>query len=448
LTTEIAEKKPISGFRKIRKIDAVAIVIGMVIGPGIFKTPSIVAASANNEITTLGLWLAGGFISLIGAFCYAELTSTYPHAGGEYHYLGKSFGKNIAFLFAWARMTIIQTGSIAMLAFIIGDYAAEAFSFGTYSSSVYAIITVLLLTAINLRGIYPSSKLQKTLMGGIILGLLIIISIGLFAGTENPLKDAGDFNTDLIIGHAMIFILLTYGGWNEAAYLSSEVGTKRMEIAKVLFYSIGIITFIYLVMNFALLRGLGFEGVTASKAVAADLISKFMGEDGVKLISIIIAVAAFSTVNAVMITGARTNYALGADFRQFKFLSKWNEHAPANAFLFQAGIALILIMLGSFTRSGFITMVEFTAPVFWFFFLLVGISLFILRWKDPNIKRPFTVPLYPFIPLLFCATAVFMLHSSLVYTGIGALIGVLVLLTGIPFIYFNKRRILKTEEVK
>jgi basic amino acid/polyamine antiporter, APA family len=437
--------RTLNGFKKIRKIDAIAIVIGMVIGPGIFKTPAIVASSAGNEINTLGLWLAGGIISLIGALCYAELTSTYPHAGGEYHYLGKAYGRRIAFLFAWARMTIIQTGSIAMLAFIIGDYAAEAFNFGKYSSSLYAAATVFILTAVNLRGIYPSSRLQKTLMGGIILGLAVIISVGLFSAGE-PINNNG-FRTDIVIGHAMIFVLLTYGGWNEAAYLSAEVGKKRMEIAKVLFYSIGIITFIYLVMNFALLRGLGFETVAGSEAVAADLVSKVMGNNWVKLISIIIAVAAFSTVNAVMITGARTNYALGEDFRQFRFLSKWNEHAPANAFIFQAGVALLLIALGSFTRSGFITMVEFTAPVFWFFFLLVGISVFILRWKEPKMERPFRVPFYPVLPLIFCLTAVFMLHSSLVYTGIGAFIGVLVLLTGIPFLFVKKSKSIKTEEV-
>jgi basic amino acid/polyamine antiporter, APA family len=437
----------LSGFKQIRKIDAIAIVIGMVIGPGIFKTPSIVASSANNEITTMSLWLIGGVISLIGALCYAELTSAYPHAGGEYHYLGRSFGKNIAFLFGWARMTIIQTGSIAMLAFVIGDYASEAFSIGPYSSSIYAAATVFLLTAVNLRGIYPSSRLQRLLMGGILAGLLTIIFLGIFSENAKPVVTSGGFNTDLIVGHAMIFILLTYGGWNEAAYLSAEVSKKKKEIVKVLFYSIGIITFTYLIMNFALIRGLGFENVAGSDAVAADMVSKVLGTEWVKIISIIIAIAAFSTVNAVMITGARTNYALGEDFSQFRFLSKWNSLAPANAYLFQAAIALLLIMVGSFTRSGFVTMVEFTAPVFWFFFLLVGVSLFILRWKEPERKRPFIVPLYPFVPIIFCASAVFMLHSSLVYTGIGALIGVLVLLTGIPFIFFNKQKSIKTEEV-
>jgi amino acid transporter len=145
-----------------------------------------------------------------------------------------------------------------------------------------------------------------------------------------------------------------------------------------------------------------------------------------------------------MITGARSNYALGQDFRIFSFLSKWNreEKAPRNAFLFQSGIAFLLILLGSLTRSGFVTMVEYTAPVFWFFFLLAGVTLFVLRFKEPHKFRPFNVPLYPTVPVLFCLSAAYMLHSSLSYTGVGALIGICVLLAGIPFL-FIKTRIIK-----
>jgi basic amino acid/polyamine antiporter, APA family len=430
---------PLKFTKRISIADAIAIVMGMVIGPGIFKTPSIVAANSGSEVITLSLWLVGGFISFIGALCYAELTSTYPHAGGEYHYLGLSLGKRIAFLFAWARMTIIQTGSIAMLSFIIGDYASEALYLGSYSSTIYAAITVFILTAVNTKGIKPSSKLQKILMGGIIFGLSIIIAVGFLSGSSSN-SEKGFINSELALGQAMIFVLLTYGGWNEAAYLSAEIRHKSSGIIKVLLYSIGFITFIYLLTNFALIKGLGFDVMKGSETVAAALISNTLGENWVRMISIIIAVAAFSTVNAVMITGARTNYALGQDFKNFRFLSKWNENesAPLNAFLFQSGIALLLIALGTATRSGFITMVEYTAPVFWLFFLLVGISLFILRRKEPGRERPFKVPLYPIIPLLFCITAAYMLYSSLVYTGIGALIGVIVLVAGIPFILIKK----------
>src|SRR5690606_7198654 len=309
-----------------------------------------------------------------------------------------------------------------------------------YSSSIYAAITVLILTAVNVRGIKPSSKLQKTLMGGILVGLGVIIAIGLLSSGAGNSPGNKFYNSEFALGQAMIFVLLTYGGWNEAAYLSAEVRHKRSGIIKVLLYSIGMITFIYLLTNFALIRGLGFGNITGSETVAADLIAKTMGNGWVKIISITIAIAAFSTVNAVMITGSRTNYAIGQDFRIFHFLSKWNDKGstPVNAFLFQSLIALLLIALGTATRSGFITMVEYTAPVFWFFFLLVGISLFILRKKEQERHRPFLVPLYPLIPFLFFISAGYMLYSSLVYTGIGAVIGVLVLLCGLPFLLFNK----------
>jgi basic amino acid/polyamine antiporter, APA family len=445
MTVSTENKEPINKFklkRKISVVDAVAIVIGMVIGPGIFKTPAIVAANASTEMITLSLWVIGGAVSLIGAFCYAELSSTYPHTGGEYHFLTRSFGNKLSFLFAWARMTVIQTGSIAMLAFLIGDYASEAFRLGTYSSSIYAVITIFILTAVNLKGINPSSKMQRSLMSGILLGILSVIVIGLAAGSSNAVQAAPV--TNFAIGHAMIFVLLTYGGWNEAAYLSAEVGRKK-NIVKVLFYSIALITFIYLLTNFALIKGLGFSNVASSDAVAADLIALSLGENWVKMISIIIAVAAFSTVNAVMITGARTNFALGQDFKNFHFLSKWKaeEGVPVNAFLFQTGLALLLVFLGTATRSGFVTMVEYTAPVFWFFFLLVGISIFILRIKDPSANRPFKVPFYPVTPILFCAAAGYMLHASLAYTGVGALIGIAVLLLGLPFLLINKLKIKK-----
>ncbi|HEX2869334.1 MAG TPA: amino acid permease [Ignavibacteriales bacterium] len=431
--------------RQISVAGGVAIVSGMVIGPGIFKTPSIVAANSGSELMTLGLWLLGGIISLLGALCYAELTSTYPHTGGEYHFLTKSFGKRLAFLFAWARMTVIQTGSIVMLSFIIGDYASEVFPLGMYSSSIYAALTVVLLTGINLFGLPISSRLQIGLITGMLLGIIFIVYTGLnpalshAAVTPAVSREGAPDSTGLAFGRAMIFVLLTYGGWNEAAYISVDIKRKKNGIVRVLFYSIGIITFTYLLINFSLLRGFGFKNVTASETVAADFILQALGPNWLKIISLLIAASALTTVNAVMITGARTNYALGQDFRFFGFLSRWgsNEKSPKNAFLFQSAMAFLLILLGTLTRSGFVTMVEYTAPVFWFFFLLAGITLFVLRYKEPDKPRPFRVPLYPVVPLLFCLSAAYMLHSSLSYTGIGALIGVCVLIAGIPFLFIK-----------
>jgi amino acid transporter len=205
--------------------------------------------------------------------------------------------------------------------------------------------------------------------------------------------------------------------------------------------SILLVTLAYLLTNFAYIRVLGLSGMASSKALAADLMLRSAGAAAAQLISVLIIISALTSANATTLMGARTNYALGRDFRLFRFLGRWNERTgtPTNALLVQGAIALMLVIFGALTRKGFETMVEFTAPVFWFFFLMTGISLFVLRRRDPRAERPFSVPLYPVIPSLFCATSAYLLYSSLAYTGIGALVGVAVLLVGALVLLFAKR---------
>jgi basic amino acid/polyamine antiporter, APA family len=161
-----------------------------------------------------------------------------------------------------------------------------------------------------------------------------------------------------------------------------------------------------------------------------------IGNWGVVSISVLVAIATLCSLNATIFTGARTNYALGQDFRLFTWLGTWNRATtPMNALLVQGAIALLLVLLGTLTRKGFETMVEYTTPVFWFFLLLTGISLIVLRMREPECDRPFQVPFYPFTPLLFCGISIYMLQSSLLYTGVGASIGLGVLLTGVPFLF-------------
>jgi amino acid transporter len=417
-------------------LDGIAVIVGMVIGAGIFKTPSLVAAQCGSTQAVMLLWLAGGAVSLIGALCYAELTSTYPHPGGDYHYLGRSFGDVPAFLFAWSRITVIQTGSIALHAFLLGDYASEVLRLGPYSSSLYAVGAVVVLTAINMTGIRQGKWTQNILTAFIVLGLVSVVALGLAWAPAQPkpappppTAGAGGF------GMAMIFVLLTYGGWNEIAYLSFEVRRARKNMVRVLVLGISVITAIYLAVNYSFVRSLGFAAMASSSAVAADAMRAILGGPGVTYMSILVVFTVLSSMNAVIITGSRTNYAFGRDFPLLSFLGRWNGAAntPVNALIFQSALALGLIVLGTGTRSGFATMVEYTAPVFWLFFLLVGISLFVLRKKEGAVVRPFRVPLYPFTPLVFCGVCLYMLYASLAYTGKGAGVGVIVLLAGIPF---------------
>jgi len=422
--------------------DAASIVVGIVVGIGIFKTPSIVASSADSEGMLILFWLLGGAASLIGALCYAELASAYPHAGGDYHYLNRAFGGAPAFLFAWARMAVIQTGSIAMVAFLIGDYASEVLRLGPYSTSFYAAATIVLLTAVNVAGIEQGKWTQRILTAAIVLGLLLVAAIGLMQAVPRSVSLSGGIIPGrAALGTAMIFVLLTYGGWNEAAFLSAEVRSTRSNMIRVLLISIGTVTLIYILVNLALVRGLGLSGMVSSEAVMADLMRNALGPNGARFISLLILPAALSTMNGAIITGARTGFALGRDHSLFRFLDRWHGYrdTPVNALLLQGAIALLLVLLGTGSRDGFVLMVEYTAPVFWFFLMMVGLSIFRLRRIHPAEQRPFSVPLYPLMPLLFCAICAFMLHASLLYTGTGALVGVGVLVAGIPLVLFQKR---------
>jgi len=416
-------------------VDAIALIVGLVIGAGIFETPSLVAANTGTAGGIIWLWLAGGIISLLGALCYAELASTYPHVGGNYYYLKRAFGQPVAVLFAWARMTVIQTGSLALLAFVFGDYASQLVSLGSYSASIYAVLAIALLTLLNILGLRESKQTQKWLTVALILGLIAVIILGLLSAPTTAAVTAAPAASGSW-GLALVFVLLSYGGWNEAAYISAEIKNPQRNVARSLLAGIAIITATYVLLNLAYLRGLGVAGMANSQAVAADLLRQILGEPGAAFVSLLVVVATLSSINATILTGARSSFALGQDVSPFRWLGNWQPKpsSPTAAYLLQGAIALTLVGLGTFTRRGFETMVDYTAPIFWFFFLLSTLSLIILRIQEPARPRPFRVPFYPIIPIAFCAICGYLLYSSLVYTGVGAIAGVIVVLLGIPFI--------------
>lgn len=422
--------------------DAVAMIVGIVVGVGIFKAPSIVAGSVSSESVFLALWVAGGVISLVGALCYAELGSAYPNAGGEYFFLRRAYGGWLGFLFAWARMTVVQTGAIAAIAFVVGDYATQMLALGAKSSAIYAALAVVLITGLNIIGTTHSKWLQNTLTLILALSVFGVVVAGLTAApaVAAAAPAAADTSVPLFSGLALIFILLTYGGWNEAAYLTAEMRDTRRGIVRALIIGILIITVLYLLLNLAYLNALGLAGMRESKAVATDLMKVTWGDSGALVLGAAVVTAALSTLNATVFTGARTNYALGRDFELFGFLGGWHERSdsPVNALLVQGAIALLLVLLASFTPDGFQTMVAYTAPAFWLFFLLTGTSLFVLRRKPPVNADPFRVPFYPVTPILFCAMSAYMLYASFNYAmsldpgSIGAIVGIVVLCAGIP----------------
>jgi amino acid transporter len=413
--------------------DGVMFLVGVVIGVGIFRTPSLVASNVGSEGMFLAVWLLGGVIAIMGALVYAELGSAHPDAGGEYHFLSRAYDA-LGTLFIWARGTVIQTGAIAAVAFVYGDYASVLLPLGPFGPSIHAVIAVIALTALNLVGTPQSTRAQWLLTGLTVLALLAVIVAGFAGGgmAATPSKPAPAG----AIGLAMVFVMLTYGGWNEAAYLSGELRDVRRNMVRTLLLGTGAVAALYILANLAYLNFFGLEKLRASSAVGAELMRGVAGEAGAVVLSLVVCVCALSTLNATIFTGARAYYALGRDIPAVRALGVWNEQGdkPANALIAQAVISLALIVFGAWTRDGFETMVAYTAPVFWFFLLLVTVSLFVFRKRDGTAHLPYRMPFYPLPAIIFGAACAWMLYSSLAYAGIGAIVGVLVLIAGTPLL--------------
>lgn len=444
------EPAPVAPRPVLSVFDAVMITVGIVIGAGIFKTPSMVAGVTGSVDWMLIAWVLGGVLSLIGALCYAELASSFPSAGGDYHFLSRAYGKDLGFFFAWARVAVITTGSIGLLAFVFGDYMSRVLSLGPHSSAIYAALTVVVLTAINLLGLRESARTQNILTVLEVSGLLLVTVAGLIAtapAAPVPAAAAGAASNAIppMFGLAMVFVLLTYGGWNEAAYISAEVKGGPRAIVRALVLSIVVITAVYVAFVLAVLSGLGLDGLKNSKAVGADVMQAAFGPVGAQLIGAVVGVATLTSINATMIVGARTNYALGRDWPVLAFIGQWHgtRHVPVVAFLLQAAIALALIAFGALQKDGFAAMVEFTAPVFWFFFLLTGVGLFVLRFREPHVARPFKVPLYPILPIVFVVTCGYLFYSSVTYAQSQQAVHVTFWVMGLGAVAWVLMRVLK-----
>jgi len=437
-------------------IDAICVVVAIVVGSLVFLAPKIVAWNTAGPLEMMLTWIAGGFFCLCGALCYAELATSYPKIGGEYVYITRAFGRMTGFGFVWARTTVIQTGSIAMLAYVFGNYAAGELKMGEYGPMIMAIVATVVLTIVNVIGLRPEKWIINLLTIAKVIGVLAIAAIGLTA-SPNASAEAATTAPAIegnpgAIGLAMVFVLLTYGGWNEAAYIAGELKGKRRNMIWVLVGSIVLITAIYLLINLAYLRMLGFEGMRHSKSLATDTVRNALGQwadGGSVAVTVLVAVSALAAMDGCMFTGSRAICALGEDYAAFRPLGKWHQRfkTPANALIAQSSIAAVLIILpslgwgiGELVGSGFRAAADYTAPVFWTFLLLVGAAVIILRDKDPDRERPFRVPGYPFTVIIFVNMCGYMLYSAIMYTKTGALIGLGVLLAGVPiYLLFGRK---------
>jgi APA family basic amino acid/polyamine antiporter len=443
--------------------DTVSVIVGIVIGAGIYETPPYVFGSAGSGAWALAAWVVGGLLCLNGAFTYAELASAYPRSGGDYVYLTKAFGRWLGFLFGWAQISVILTGSIGMMAYVFANYASTLVDFGPATTLVLALGSVVVLSLTNLWGVALGKVVQNVLSSAKLLGLGGVIIAGLLVSRPEATETAQVAADAATVGggslaafaSALVLVFLTYGGWNDAAFFVAEMRDRR-KIVKALSLGILLITAVYLLINLAYLRALGWPGVRDSQAIAADSMKVAIGDAGAKGVALLVSISALGAVNGLIFAGSRVYAAVGEDHRLFALLARKEPRfgSPAWAVFVQAIITGVMILtVGTETgqqwlnhlfvrtgleqvswagKSGFDTLLRCTAPVFWLFFLLTSLSLFVLRYLEPHVERPFRVPLYPLCPILFSLTCGYMLYGGINYAGSLAWVGAALLAVGLP----------------
>ncbi|MGI6454374.1 MAG: APC family permease [bacterium] len=415
--------------------DVVCIIVGVIVGTGIFMTPPLIAGYLSSGSWILFLWFLGGLFSLIGALCYAELATTYPKAGGDYWYLTRAYGNWSGFLFAWTKLWVTGTGSIAAISYIVGEYATALLPF-QYSNIIYSLIAVIGCTVINCLGIQQGKITQNILTIAKVIGLILVFLVAFLL--ESP-ENAAPPSFELTFGSffmALIFVQFTFGGWNECAYIAAEVKNPSRNIVRSLVIGLFTVTTIYLLVNAAFIHALGVQGLAQSEAVAADVFIRFWGSTGGRIVSALILISALGAVNGYVLTGARIYYTMGHEHALFSFMGKWNDRlqTPIRALIVQGLITSVLVLSGQFEA-----LIRYTTPAHWMFFVLTGISLFILRYRDSDIVRPYRVHFYPVTPIIFILSSGALFYSGLNYAGLSAIIGFLIVLAGLPFYFLSEK---------
>jgi amino acid transporter len=427
----IGPKKELSVF------DSTCIIVGIIIGAGIYETAPTIAACMGSWISMLGVWLAGGLLALTGALCYAELATTYPYEGGDYVYLRRAYGNWAGYLFGWSQLAIIRPGDIALMAFIFSRYAQRIFQF-TNCGLIYTASVIIVLTAINIVGVRQSKWTQNLLTVVKILGLLAIVAAAILAPSAAPSVGSGTFTTGGL-KLALILVLFTFGGWNEMAYVAAEVKRPQRNIVRGLVIGTIAVTALYVLVNGAFLHALGYEKMAASEAVAVETVAAAFPEIAARAVSVLVCISTLGAANGLIFTGARISYKMGTEHTLFRVMGRWNQHlgTPIWALIVQACLSLAIALLA----GSFIDTILYTAPMVWLFFLATGLSVFVLRRKDPETLRPYKVTGYPITPIIFCTCCVFMFYSCTSYAfmrrSVGLLISASALLTGAVVYWFT-----------
>ena len=427
--------------RRLSTWDAAMIVIGGVIGAGIFRNPATIAQQTSSGLQVLILWVIGGLLTLAGVLCYAELGARRPQAGGTYVYLREAFGQLPAFLFGWTMALINYPGSVAAVATIFADYFCTATGLSELWVKPVAAGGIAFIVGINLFGIRAGAWVQNvfTVLKIAAIVLLVVVGLVLARGhlrTALAVDSAHPVSPWAFVG-ALLPVLFTYGGFHYLNDLAGEVRNPQRTLPRALGMGMAGVVICYVLVNFAYLAGLGHAGLAASHAPAADLMRRLFGESGATVIAIGIACSAFGYCNIAIAGGARVLQTMGADGMFFRAAGRIEPRtrAPQIALAALGGWAIVLTVSGSFNQLlDYTTVGEWLAHVF-------GIgTLFWYRRHFADQPSPYRVPFYPLLPLVFVITVFSVIVATAIHTPSDAGMSLLIIALGVPA-YYGWRRV-------
>lgn len=427
--------------RRLSLLDCTSIIVGIIIGSGIYESTPRVAGTLTADWQLPAIWILGGLFALVGSLCYAELATRMPVEGGDYAYLGAAFGRPIGFLFAWTQLWVIRPGSIGAMACVFASYAEQLFAragsaappAGATTFVAYSCGSVVVLTLINALGVKLGTTTQNILTGAKVLGLAGVIVAGLVSPPPNaavaatPAAAGGWSGSFDALSFAMIFVLFAYSGWNEMGCVAAEVREPRKNILRALLLGAAVVTVIYVGINWACVHALGLSGMAKSSAVANDVVTPLVGEWGGRAIALLICVSALGSINGMIFTGARIYYAMGSRHRGLGLLAHWHAGlgTPVASLVVQMLITLALIVACGATaaagagRDAFERLVMFMTPPFYLFLILSALAVIVLRRRETPGSHlgdgVFRMPLFPWPAIGVALASVFMFYKGATY---------------------------------
>ena len=439
-----AAASPATLRRTLTLRDLVFIVVGTVIGSGIFIVPGAVLRQSGGDVgVALLVWLIAGVLSLLGALTYGELGAANPEAGGLYVYVRDAFGSLPAFLYGWTMFFVISSGSLATLSVAFTAYLQQLVPLTPVAAKIISVAMIAAVTIVNVRGTRQGANVQN--VSTVIKALAIVVmSVLLIAGGDGIALTRGSwwpesFSPSLLsgVGLAMIGVLWAYEGWQYVTFSAGETIDPQRTFPRGIIIGTAVLIGIYMLANVAYVAALGPEVMARTDKVAADAVTALFGSVAGKVIASIILVSMFSAANGLALTAPRMYYAMARDRVFFARLADVSPRfgTPAVAIVASSVWAAVLAVSGTFDQL--LTYVVFTG---WIFLALGALSIFAYRRRFPNAIRPFRVPGYPFTPLLFVLFAAAIVLNTLFTQPRLALVGLCVVLLGAPAFYIWRAR--------